>query len=197
MDPYSDYSNLLAKYEYIEQQRNNYINITNEKNESIKSFAGHLFSKSIDNLSHDMVGILFDESMEIVDVASALIELFIIGIDQLSRKSLFDLKTSYDDILFNLNKYFNSIEIEIKVDEVFDFTENINLYRDKNDYYCHITAKPPPFLCSDGWYLNDYRLIINSYFIFNDKTPLDKFVAFFINHEKKIFRIHFEFKPNI
>lgn len=194
MDPYSRQQQEINNFEYVENQRENYTDLTSHGNDSIKMFADVLFSKSINDLPKDLTGILFDESMEMVDVHGALTVLFLLGYDWLSNDSeLFDLKTSYDDILFDLNKYFNLIGVKIVVNEVFDFTENVNLYRDRNDYFCEITRKPPPFLQPDGFYVNEYRIITNGKFDFQNK-PIEQFIIFFINKNKTIFKIHFEFK---
>ena len=191
MDPYSNYKQEL---EYIEKQKENYTDLTDEGNNSIKILADNLFSKPIDD---NKVGVLFDETMDVTDLSSALIELFLLGFDKLSKKSLLDVLTVYDDIWYDINKYFNSIEINVVANQVFDFNDNINLYRDRDDYYCQITNKPPPFLQVDGWYVNNYRIIENKNFKFNKFTQLDKYVFFFINKEKNILRINFEFKPII
>jgi len=197
MDPYSRQQQEINHHEYVESQRDNYTDLTSHGNESVKMFADVLFSKSIDNLPKDLTGVLFDESMEMVDVHGALTELLLLGFDWLGNGSnLFDLKTSYDDILFDLNKYFNLIGVKIIVNEVFDFMENVNLYRDKNDYFCEITKKPPPFLQPEGFYVNDYRIITNGKFDYQNKS-IEQFIIFFINTNKTIFRIHFEFKVTI
>lgn len=198
MDPYSRQQQEINHYEYVENQRENYTDLTSHGNDSIKMFADVLFSKSIDDLPKDLTGILFDESMEMVNIHGALTELFLMGYDWLSNSELFDLKTSYDDIIFDLNKYFNLIGVKIVVNEVFDFTENypltsVNLYRDRDDYFCEITRKPPPFLQPDGFYVNEYRIITNGKFDFQNKS-IEKFIIFFISKNKTIFRIHFEFK---
>ncbi len=44
------------------------------------------------------------------------------------------------------------------VKEDFEQNNEINLYRDRADYFIQITSRPPEFLCYDGWYWLDYRL---------------------------------------
>jgi len=197
MDPYSHFSREKEHYEYTENQRENYTDLTDHGNDSVKMFADVLFSKPIDDLPKDSTGILFDESMEMIDVHGALTELFLMGFDWLgNNKTLFDLVVSYDDIIFDLNKYFDTIGVKIVVNEVFNFMENVNLYRDRDDYFCEITRKPPPFLQPTGFYVNDYRIITNPNFN-HLNFPIEQLVTFFINKNKTIFRIHFEFKIKV
>jgi len=116
MDPYSHFSREKEHYEYTENQRENYTDLTDHGNDSVKMFADVLFSKPIDDLPKDSTGILFDESMEMIDVHGALTELFLMGFDWLgNNKTLFDLVVSYDDIIFDLNKYFDTIGVKIVV----------------------------------------------------------------------------------
>jgi len=68
------------------------------------------------------------------------------------------------------------------------------LYRDRNDYYCEILQKPPFFLCYKGWYVLQYRLLVNKKFVYNSMTPLRHFKAFLLNRrDKKIFTINFKY----
>lgn len=113
----------------------------------------------------------------------------------LLKSHKFDLVDSTDDLIFSIRSYLKSCGFTIKVDEVFDENLNINLYRDRNDYYCQITEKPPIFLnfSEDPWHILDYRLILNRKFDFNIRTPISTFRAFFINKQKSIFIVSFDF----
>jgi len=200
MDPYSQYQQQLKYYDYVETQRENPIDLTTDSNQQdmIKKLADILFTKHIDHLNDDLMGILIDDDMDIIDIFSMLLELVTYGLDIIQHgKKWFEFTNSYHDVFYDLNKYLKSIGFVMDVNEIFDFIDNVNLYRDRTDYYCQIVSKPPPFLCVDSWYLLDYRFITNINCVFDNNTPLREFKAFFINNEKRIFTINFDFTNSL
>lgn len=194
MDPYSNYKKKLEYYDYFEKQRENYIDLTKEDN-VVSQFADMLFNKPKNNLGEDLFGILFDESMEPIDVFCTLIELVLYGINILTKNQydLFKLDEPTDDMVYIIKTYLKSTGFDIEIHEEIIETNEINLYRDRDDYYCHITKRPAEFLCFKGWYVLNYRIIDNKKFQFNSMTPLEKFKAFFISNNKKIFTFSFKF----
>lgn len=217
MDYSVEYKKQLEFYEYLQKQRENYVDLgepkTNQLNQSVKpedseqqieseqldpvvQFAHILFNKQKSKLNEDLSGILIDETMEVADVFCMLVELVLHGLDILTNSvnQIFDLKESTDDIIYVIKQYLKSSGFDLEVHEDFmELDQSINLYRDRSDYYCQITARPPEFLCYPGWYVLNYRLIDNPKFDFDDNTPLDKFRAFFISKQKKIFVFNFKF----
>lgn len=202
MDNYSQYKKQLEFYNRLEVQRENYVDLTKEQsneNDSIVKFATILFNKSHNNLDQDLSGILIDETMESVDIFCMLIELVLYGLNVLARNTdanmgtdltIFDLVESSDRIVDVINCYLKSCGFKININEQITDDDAV-LYRDKDDYYCEIVEKPPSYLCHEGWYVMNYRLINNSKFKFMSITPLHKFVAFFISKQNKIFTIKF------
>lgn len=197
--PEIQYKKQLEYEAYIESQKSTHVDIAkyvDNPNDSIKVLAEVLFSKSEDKLKDNLTGILM-ESAEVADVFCMLLELFLYGYGILveEKYTIFDLVDSTDDLIFSIRSYLKSCGFTIKVDEVFDENLNINLYRDRNDYYCQITEKPPIFLnfSEDPWHILDYRLILNRKFDFNIRTPISTFRAFFINKQKSIFIVSFDF----
>ena len=197
MDPYSNYKKQLEYYEYFEKQRENYTDLAQEANpnDSVVQFANILFDKSKNNLDQDLSGILVDETMELADIFCMLVELVLHGLCILSdgKGNIRDLKESTDDIVYVIKSYLKSAGFDMEFHEDYIEEEKINLYRDKDDYYCQIVDKPPPFLCYPGWYVLNYRLINNKKFKFTSITPLEKFRAFFISKNKKIFTVNFKY----
>lgn len=199
-DPEIQYKKQLEYEAYIESQKSAHVDIAkyvNNPNDSIKVLAEVLFSKSEDKLKDNLTGILMDEGTEVADVFCMLLELFLYGYGILveEKYTIFDLVDSTDDLIFSIRSYLKSCGFTIKVDEVFDEDLNINLYRDRDDYYCQITEKPPDFLnfLADPWNILDYRLILNRKFNFDIRTPISTFRAFFINKQKSIFIVSFDF----
>lgn len=200
MDPYSKYKKELEYYQYLEKQRENYVDMTggipmgHEKdNSSIKLFANVLFNKKENNLNQNLSGILVDETMQSADIFCMLVELILYGINILTseKTTIFGLDESTSDIVYTIKSYLKSTGFDMIVSE--DFVENneVYLYRDHTDYYCEIVKKPPKNFCYPGWYVLVYRLINNNKFKFANITPLEKFKAFFISDNKKIFTISF------
>ena len=198
MDPYSKYKKELEYYQYFENQKENYVDLTSEQNNSIKMFADILFDKKKNNLSMDLSGLLVDETMQTVDIFCMLIELVLFGISILTNGTtissvLFSLENSTDDIVSALGSYLRSCGFGILVHEECIEESDPNLFRDRTDYYCQILKKPPKYLCFPGWYVLNYRIIDNKKFRFANITPLEKFKAFFIADNKKIFTFGFKY----
>ena len=100
--------------------------------------------------------------MDTTDIFGLFIELLLYGIDILTKGqyTIHDLTDVDDPIVGTIQKYFNSIGISVHIGEEF-IDDDIQLYRDNDQYYCEILPKPNPFLCYPGWYLLNYRLIYN------------------------------------
>lgn len=205
MDPNPDelYKRQLEYEEYIRTQKNNNVDLTKlvdpdiNPNDSIKALAEFIFNKNENNLKDNLTGILLEGGHDTVDVFCMLLELFLYGYDVLvdSQYDIFDLVTSTDDLVFSIRSYLKSTGFDMKMDEVFDEDININLYRDRDDYYCKIGSMPPDFLGKviDPWDVLDYRLITNRKFIYDTKTSLSTYKAYFINKQKRIFIVSFDF----
>lgn len=209
MDLKSQYDKQKEYYEYVQKQKENYTDLTSMEppmksetesggsdcNDSIKKFAEILFSKNEKDLGNDISALILEEDMEGVDLFCMLIELVLYGLDILTEGSatIFNIKDEFDEMIDVIRKYLKkNIGIDMELKEEFVEPDEINLYRDKDNYYCQITQKPPPFLCYPGWYIMDYRFLTNQKFIFNSGTALNNFEAFFIS-KRRIFTIKFKF----
>jgi len=197
MDPYSQYQNQLEYYKYFEKQKENFVDLSQKldnPNNSIRIFAEYLFAKSSKNLNENLAGMLVDDTMEIADIFCMLLELVLYGLNILSSGgyTIFDLDNPFNDIIYTIKSYLKSCGFDLDLKEVY-FDENIELYRDQNNYYCEIVPKPPSYLCQNDWCVLNYRLINNATFKFASTTPLEKFSTFFISKQKKIFTINFKF----
>jgi len=179
----------LKYFQYVEKQRENYVTLA-EDNSSVKLFANYLFSKKIDDLENDLAAMLFEDESELIDVFCILLELVLFGFDKFDR-NVFELDDQCDDFIYEIKKYLKSIGFDMSVDEVFHFLDNVNLYADKNDYYCQITPKPHPFFCTNDWFVSNHRMIININFEFMNARSLDYYYAYFVSKNKKIFSIRF------
>lgn len=180
--------------DYIIADAHESIDLTSYADESFHILAIYLFSTDIKNLDTDLTGILLDESMDVVDLFCALVEVVLYGLDILSKEkiTLFDLKNDQDELIDNINRYFKSMGFKIQIKEEY-FDDISALYRDNNNYYCEILPKPPSYLCIKGWYVLQYRLINNPRFSFTKNTNLNEFKAFFITKQNKIFTLRFNF----
>ena len=198
LDPNDLYRRQQEHEAYVQRQKDNYVDLSeglDDPNESVKLFAGHLFNKDYRYLSKDMCGLLLDiTKTPVADIFCILLELFLYGFDIKTKqsKTIFDLTESTDDLIYDLRPYIKSIGFILTVDEIFDDV-NINLYRDRDDYYCQVARKPPPFMdfSLEKWNVLDYRLIPNRKFEYDNQTGLTAFNAFFINKQKRIFIISF------
>lgn len=161
MDPH------FKKYQYIESQRENYIDLTNEP---IKNFALLLFSKSKFDLENDRSALILDENMNEIDTFCMLTEILLYGINILTNGSIFDLESKYDKIINIIKAYFASCYIDI----------NIKDYNNETYYVC-INKKTN----KNTWKVLDYDLDINENGEFN---------IFFESNNKKKFIINFMFK---
>lgn len=193
-DPYKEYQKQLDYKEYVQLRYDNPIDLTSEaeENDSVRMFANILFNKSERNLGSDLHGLLMDSDTEVADIFCMVVELFLYGFDIITKGTeIFQLIDSTDDLVYKMKNYFKSAGISLTVDEVFDDT-NVNLYRDRDDYYCQITSKPPLFLqFNSDWNVLGYRLLTNRKFQFDTTTPLNKFKTFFINKYRRIFILSF------
>ena len=186
-------------YEYLEHQRSNPIDLSAESIDSsnqCRIIAEHVFKNHPDNLKDNLTRLQIDESMGTVDVFSMLTEILLYGINILTggNQSIFDLETDLDDFIYLLKKYIRSIGFDIEVNNELVNKDDVNMYRDRDDYYCVVTKKPPPDVCNyGGWTLLNYRLLENRKFIFDKESLLEDFTGYFINKNKEIFTFYFEF----
>jgi hypothetical protein len=196
-DPFLEHQAQVDYYNYVENQRENYIDLTKDvsnPNDSIIEFSQILFNKSRKNLDVNLSGILIEDTMEIADVFCMLLELVLYGLHLLKdgKDTIFDLNEPYDEIVYTIRDYLKSTGFDMEVREFFP-DDNIDLFRDRNDYYCEIVPTPPKYLRVPGWYILNYRLINNAKFEYSCVTPLEKFMAFFISVQNKIFTINFTY----
>lgn len=202
MDPHSKYKKQLEYYEHIEKQREKFINLSENldtsKNE-IAQLAEILFNKSVNNLRDFSMELMANETMESVDIFCMLIELMLYGLTILTNNngSIFDLNDSTNEIVDVTKLYFKSAGFEIIIKQDFVEDDASNLYRDRNDYYCEIVPKPPPYFCYNDWYVLNYRMINNKRYSFDRTTSLNNFKAFFISNENKIYTITFKYLTKI
>ena len=195
MDPYSKYRQQLEYYEYFEKQKENYVDLTKQNpNNSVKELATILFKKSNNGLDKDLTGILLDDQMETADIFCMVLELVLYGLDIITNgeADIFQLQESTDDMVFMIKRYLKSAGFNMEIHEEL-FVDDIDLYRDRTDYYCQIVRRPPELLCVNGWYVLNYRMIENKKHIINKIDPLPNYRAFFIASNKKIFVINFYF----
>lgn len=198
-NPYKELQKQLDYAEYVTNQYNNPVDLTlqmeNEnENDSVRLLAETIFSKSERHVLSQNFGILMNEDAEPADMFCMILELFLYGFDIISgKKSILNLIDSTDDFVYKMKTYLKSIGIKLTVYEIFDEDVNINLYRDRDDYYCNVTSKPPDFLHNTGgWHVLDYRILNNRKFKFDGTTPLVDFKAFFINRSKRICTVSFD-----
>lgn len=162
----------------------------------IQEYANILFERSIDELENKKVKFILEENADVLDVFSVLLELVLYGINILTKDQykLFYLENTFDDYYFVINACIKSCGFKMEiVEHVVDLEgSNVNLYRDRADYYCEIVKSPPYYFCVDGWYVLNYRIIENKKFQKNNRNLKD-FKAFFFNRSKKIFLIYFDF----
>lgn len=198
MDPYSQYKQQLEYFKYFEKQRENYIDLSKgqiDPNNSVYELAKILFNKPEKKLQDDLVSILIDENMDTEDIFCMLLELVLYGINILTKEkcTIFDIEYSFDDLVYQIRNYLKSMNIDAELHEIFTNDNDVTLYRDKNDCYCEIVIKPPPYLCTKGWYVLNYRIINNKNFEYTGSKQLEKYKAFFISKQNKIFTINFKY----
>ena len=195
MDPFSRFNDQMQQYEYTQQQRENCTDLTPNGNDSLRLFAKILFDKSENNLNIDLSGLIFDDSMNIIDVFCMLVELTLYGFDILSNgKSILELEEAYDDIIFTIKSYLKSTGFDMDLREI--FMEEPELYRDTQEYFCEILTAPPYYMRFPGWYVLSYRLIENNKFseLTDTRLSLEILQVFFISKQNKLFTISFKFK---
>ena len=195
MDPYAKFQNQVNYYQYCEEQRENYIDLSliNDAPNTTQLLAKIIFSKPKNDLQQNLTGLLYHDGMEIADLFCMLVELVLYGYDILTNntnKNLLDIEECTDDILYLIKSYLNSCEFDVVFSEEF-MINDIFLYRDRTDYYCEILRKPPPYFCMKGWYVLDYRMLDNKKFVINN--DLATYKAFFITKQKRIFTMKFNY----
>lgn len=195
MDFHEQYQKQIKYYEYLQKQLENYTDLSKNvenTNDSIVLLANILFNKLKTSLDHDLMGLLVDESMDTADIFCMLLELVLYGMDILTDgKTFFDIQASTDDIIYTIKYYLRSVGFDMEVHEIFTDDEDLTLYRDRDDYYCEVLAKPTSFL-GNGWYVLSYIIIYNNKFVIQDVNNLLNYKAFFITNNT-IFTINFKY----
>lgn len=182
--------------EYIEFQRENYIDLAEglvDQNDSIRFLAEKIFREKPLDIRYDLIGILFDDETESVDLFCIMLELLLYGLNIITndKANIFMLEETTEDIVYILKNYFRCIGMSFTV-------TNLDLdpdtFRDTGEYYCEIVPKPIRMLCDPkDWYILKYRMILNNRCQYNMNTKLDYFKAYFLNNNDKVFSIHFSF----
>uniref|UniRef100_A0A6C0LQM1 Uncharacterized protein n=1 Tax=viral metagenome TaxID=1070528 RepID=A0A6C0LQM1_9ZZZZ len=191
-----DYSKQLEYYNYVKNQKENYIDLTKgleSTNDSIYLLANRIFNQKLNNLDSNLSYIFIDD-MEVADLFCALIELTLYGLNILiDGAQIFNLHDITDDIINVIKSYLKSTGFKMNINEI-ETDELNNLYGDNNDYYCRIMNKPQSFLHEHkNWVILDYHILVNPKFNFTSHTKLENFVAFFMNKDNKIFTITYNF----
>ncbi|MEM0354153.1 MAG: hypothetical protein QXW79_01090 [Thermoplasmata archaeon] len=194
MDPGKKYQEEIKYYEYVENQRKNYIDLTHQENpnDSIKQLAYILFNKPVDKLDHELTGILLDEEMETSDIFCMLVELVLYGLDILTggRDQIFSLNDPTDDGVYLIKSYLKSAGFDMNIQEDI-FCNRNSLQNSSNDYYCEIINETSS--CNEDWHVLNYRIRINGQFRFTKNTPLEKFGALFTSSNNKKFIVKFKY----
>jgi hypothetical protein len=194
MDPHLQYKKQMEYYQYIERQRQNYIDLSKggDPNDSVIQLASILFNKNIKNLDSDLIGIILDESMDVADLFCMLIELVLHGLHILTNNniSIFDLDDPYCELIGTMRSYLRSIGIDMIIRE--ELTDEQSTYRDGDNYYCELVPKtsiPPNNI---GWQVLDYFLIYNFRFKHTQNAPLETFNLFFVTKQNRLFVVKFK-----
>lgn len=104
-------------YEYVERQRQNYIDLTNDNN-SIINITKLIFFDNKDKI----VNILAAESMSIYDIFCMYLEISLRGLHILTDNliDIFLLEDITDDLIFELKKYMQKLHINIEIKEGYE-----------------------------------------------------------------------------
>jgi len=193
-DPNIAYKKMLEYEEYLAKQYDNAVDlgeIVDSPNDTVRLFANALYSKDSRYLSTDRCVMLLDEGTTAEDLFCIMTELVLYGLDHFSH-SLFDITSTSDDLIYQIRPYLRSVGIVLTVDEVFD-CDNINMYRDRSDYYCNIGSQPPPFIdnSTDPWDILTYRMTLNRRFVVTPETALSDMCAYFVTKTRQLFTISF------
>nr|QZX43195.1 hypothetical protein [Mimivirus sp.] len=178
-------------YKYVEQRRENFVDLTSKSNDSITYLANLIFTKPLQSLDSDLAGLLIDDCMDIQDLFCMLVELVLHGLDILTENkyNVFDLQNEDDNIIDIIQKYLKSLGFKFTICKNID--NDINAIREISGYYCEILPKPPSYLCFPGWYILNYRIIYAEKCIVH--TSIDQYRAIFMTNKKEIFEFSFSF----
>jgi hypothetical protein len=195
-NPHKLYQQMQEQQEYIEDRKENAVDLTSEGNGSVAALAKHIFSIPFSELDEKQSRIIPDVG-DTCDLFCMLLELVLYGLDILSQQkaTIFDLKEVNQTEVTIIKKYFQSLGFSINIKQEFlEEDESINTYRDRDDYFCQITEKPPAFLNStDPWTLLNYRILNNRLYKAEDDAKLSQYKTFFINKSRNIYTIAFDF----
>lgn len=183
-----------VKYnEYYNNQIENHVDLTNEKNDSVKNLAQILFSKNPNNLDTNLIGLLLDDIMDTLDIHTMLLELVLHGLEILydGNYTIFDLPDASNDIVFLIKRYMQSIGINMNIVEDFSHNEDTRIFNSEDCVY-RILRKPN-ITVDIGWILYNYLIIQNTNIIKFD-NQLCHYKTFFITNEYKKFTIQFNFE---
>nr|WBF70843.1 hypothetical protein [Megavirus caiporensis] len=178
-------------YKYVEQRRENFVDLTSKSNDSIVYLANLIFTKSLQSLDSDLAGLLIDDCMDIQDLFCMLVELVLHGLDILTenKHNVFDLQNEDDNIIDIIQKYLKSLGFKFTIRKIIN--NGIDDIRDISNYYCEILPKPPVYLCFPGWYVLNYRIIYAEKCIVH--ATIDQYRAIFMTNKKEIFEFGFSF----
>ncbi len=191
MDPYREYKKQTEYNEYVENQMDNAVDITDDPDQ-VAILAQSIFTKSVHSLDNNLTGLLLDESMDQLDIHAMLIEIILYGWNIINVKSIFETEYFSYDTVELIKKYLKSCNIEMIVDEI-PFINDINLYRNESDYYCEILPKSPSHFGKNEWCVLNYRMNINPKFIREANDNLDKYYSIIAINNDKIFSIKFNY----
>lgn len=176
-------------------------------NDSIKAFAAYLFGRDLKTATEQLTGILPDVA-GVPDMFCMLTELVLYGLDALSqgKSKLFDIDMTDEksvQVVDIMQLYFKSTGIKVTIVEEDVMHEDINYYRDRTDYYCMISRKPPNFMMplieQAQWIVLDYMIIPNRSFSTTDPDDLKSYFAFFVSKQRKVYNLKFDLitHPNL
>ena len=168
MDPNKIYRQQQEFENYIEEQKDNAIDLTDVEvnkgtNQSIRDLAGYLFNIPLDSLDNKLARIM-PNIESVADIFSVLLELVLYGLDILSNSEadLFDITTTDQKEVEVIKIYFKSLGFTIEIKEATDFTKG----------YCAIAENKVNI---EGWLVLDYIMLLAADFKFDNDSRLDQF----------------------
>ncbi len=120
-----------------------------------------------------------DQLLDSGTLFQILLEITLYGLNIISPEySLF--KINSEDDLSILNKYLNKMFINLNSSK--EEFENINYFRERDNWYCHISNPLPEFLINENnidlmWQVDKYQMFQNNLFLENDETQLEEYKA--------------------
>lgn len=188
-DEYSD-----KIYSYIQDRIKNQIDLTikSDNNSNSRKMAEIIFNKNSNHLENDLTRMIPSEEMDIEDMFCMLLEILLYGINILTGGyfQLMDISDDTKEMIEIVSKYFVSLGYNIILEKKEIENNRPCLYRDRDDYYCEVTNRPPELLMVTGWFVLRYRIIKNMKFI--KQTKLDDMSVMVITKNLSVYTIKFE-----